>query len=66
MSSRGHRRDDSQASYYFVSHEAGTSEAVRDSGDELNVIETMPKGANEESFKPRKVNTAVCELTSVL
>jgi hypothetical protein len=56
---RGHKRDDSQASYYFVSHEAGTSEAVRDTGDEAAVIEEMPYGSNAESFAPRAVNAVV-------
>lgn len=48
---RGHKRDDSQASYYFVSHEVGASDAV--------VIEEMPQGTNAEAFAPRTVNKIV-------
>jgi hypothetical protein len=60
----GHRRDDSQASYYFVSHEAGTSEAVRDAGDEGEVIEEMPAGTNPDIFSPRIVNAIVSIFSS--
>ena len=56
-----HKRDDSQSSYYFVSHEAGTSESVRDAGDERAVIEEMPFGANPASFSPRAVNSVVSQ-----
>jgi uncharacterized membrane protein YidH (DUF202 family) len=55
MSSRGHKKTDSQASYYFVSQLAGTN-AVRDRGDDGDVIENMPPGVEAGAFSPRRVN----------
>mmetsp|Transcript_123426 Transcript_123426/g.184617 ORF Transcript_123426/g.184617 Transcript_123426/m.184617 type:complete len:229 (-) Transcript_123426:3-689(-) len=54
--SPGHKREDSQSSYYFVSHGAGTSGVTRDIGDETAVIDELPAGSDAARFAPRALD----------
>ena len=54
-SSRGHNRGES-GSYYFLGHEPGTTEAVRDD-DNITVIEEVPRGSSIDAFAPRMLST---------
>jgi len=42
--------------FYFVEHNRGHSESVRDANDNLDVIELKGSGASEEEFRPKPVN----------
>ena len=42
--------------FYFVSHSPGVSEAVRDEGDNVDVIELKGSGSHDEEFRPKPVN----------
>lgn len=51
-----HRRNQSSGQFYFVTHNPGHSESVREAGDDVAVIEPKLSGAAEEEFKPKPVN----------
>ena len=51
-----HRRKASSGQFYFVAHNPGTSEAVRDAGDNVASIEFKGDGSEEEEFRPKPVN----------
>lgn len=53
---RSHRRKQSSGQFYFVSHNPGLSESVRDAGDNVDVIELSGAGAHGQEFKPKPVN----------
>lgn len=42
--------------FYFVAHNPGNSESVRDADDNVDVIELKGSGSTEEEFRPKPVN----------
>jgi len=51
-----HKRKPSSGQFYFVSHNPGISESVRDTGDNVDVIELKADGSHDEEFRPKPVN----------
>lgn len=51
-----HRKQKSSGQYYFVTHNPGLSESVRDAGDNVGVIEFKGSGTNENEYEPKPVN----------
>ncbi len=51
-----HKREPSSGQFYFVPHNPGTTEAVRDAGDNVDVIDLKGTGALDEEFRPKPVN----------
>ena len=61
--SKTHRRNQSSGQFYFVDRTPGVSEAVRDEGDNVDVIELKGEGNFEEEFRPKPVNRNVVSQT---
>jgi len=51
-----HKRKPSSGQFYFVSHNPGTTESVRDAGDNVDVIDMKGTGSLDEEFRPKPVN----------
>ena len=51
-----HHRKKSSGQYYFVAHNPGHSESVRDADDNVDVIELKGADSVEEEYRPKPVN----------
>ena len=51
-----HHRKKSSGQYYFVAHNPGQSESVRDANDNMDVIELKGADSVEEEYRPKPVN----------
>lgn len=52
--------------FYFVAHNPGLSESVRDADDNVDVIELKGSGSTEEEFRPKPVNRNLVKGMSIM
>jgi len=51
-----HENKKPSSQFYFVGHNPGLSESVRDAEDNVDVIELKGTGSVEEEYRPKPVN----------
>jgi len=61
-----HENKKPSSQFYFVGHNPGLSESVRDAEDNVDVIELKGTGSVEEEYRPKPVNRNLVKVVSMM